>query len=292
MEFEKVILDSSDGFDRRILIRQGEPFACISDLYTQLGIARKTLMSIIENNEASFSGYIIKVNSNDLPIADNQLWRDFRQGSLFQKNTIYNFINETGYNLLIQKINPDTIKDASTRDIIIKHQRGMAEVFAKYRKSEGISTVNVQPTIHPSMRSPEQVCKDKIDLGLFIAESLNLPKQMMVSVSLAEATRETGVSFEQYQKCLPPAQDSYSGAHVSASELGKPYGDNGSKVNKLLQKLGYITKESGSWELTEHGKQFGGDYFHYTNEKNGHTGIYIQWPATMRNIIESHKHGL
>ena len=101
---------------------------------------------------------------------------------------------------------------------------------------------SVVPAIHPSMRSPEQVCKDKIDLGLFIADAVGVPRTMMVAVSLAEATRETGVSFEQYQKCLPPAKNEYACAHISAKDIGKPYGDGGAKVNKLLAKLGYIYK--------------------------------------------------
>jgi hypothetical protein len=288
MNVENVILDSLDGFDRRILIRNGEPYACVSDLYNQLEIPRKTLMSIIDNNVESFKGYIIKVNSNDLQEDENQPWRNVSRGSLFQRNTIYNFINESGYNLLIQKINPDTVRDESKRDIIIKHQRGMAEVFAKYRRNEVTDAKNVQPTIHPAMRSPEQVCKDKIDLGNFLADIFGIPKQMAATVSINEAQRETGVDFSNYQKLLPPVDGTYEEPKIGAQDLGKPYGDNGRKVNLLLQKLGYIYKDNGKWQLTQMGKDYGGAWFPFT-APNGHTDTHLRWPTKIKDVIKEHE---
>jgi len=284
---EKLEFDAVDGIECRILITNNEPFVCVTDLYKQLDVDKSTISRLFSRNEQEFNGYIIKVNGNELqnanvnPVANN--------ATGFQRGTIYNFINENGYNLLIQKINPDTIRNMEAREKIINHQRGMAEVFTKYRRKELVSTISVTPVIHPSMRSPEQVCKDKIDLGVYIADIVNVPKTMMIAVALAEATRETGVSFEKYQKCLPPAENEYEGAHISARDLGKPYGDNGSKTNKLLHRLGYVTKENSAWKLTKFGEDFGGAYFHYTSEKSGHSGIYIQWPAKMRDVIENNK---
>lgn len=287
MEVEHYSLEMIDGVECRMIIIKGEPFACIADVYHQLGIDPRTARGIISRNESQFTDYIVKINGSDLQSVEVNPSFNFELG--FQKGTMYNFLNETGYNLFIQKIDPELIGSEEMKEMIFKRQRGMAEVFTKYRRKEIISTQSVTPAIHPSMRSPEQVAKDKIDLGVYIADIFNLPKQMMVSMGLAEAAKETGVSFEHYQKCLPAASGSYACAHISARDIGKPYGDDGRRVNRLLAKLGYIYRVGKSWELTDEGKEMGGDYFHFTNEKNEHKGIYVQWPETIREIVEKHK---
>lgn len=287
MQVEHSSLETIDGVNCRMIVINGEPFVCVSDVYHQLEIDPRTARGIISRNEAQFEDYVVKINGSDLQIHGVNPSFNFELG--FQKGTMYNFLNETGYNLFIQKIDPELVNDPDKRDMVIRRQRGMAEVFTKYRRKEVVETKSVQPAIHPSMRSPEQVAKDKVDLGLYLADILTLPKPMMISVGLAEATKETGVSFEQYQKCLPPASGTYACAHISARDIGKAYGDNGTRVNKLLQRFGYIIRNGSSWELTSEGKEIGGDYFHFTNEKNGHRGIYIQWPETVRELVEKHK---
>lgn len=287
MNVEQVILDSSDGFERRILIWQGEPFVCVSDMHHQIDIAKMTLYNIVNNIKRDHPDCVIQVNGNDLQSDACQPVREFGMGG-FQKNTMYNFINETGYNLVIQKINPDTIHDTEKKEIIIKHQRGMAEVFTKYRRKEVVDVKSVQPAIHPSMRSPEQVCKDKMDLGMFIADIFGIPKQMAATVSISEAQRETGVDFSNYQRLLPPVDGTYEEPKIGAQDLGKPYGDNGRKVNLLLQHLGYIYKDNGRWQLTKSGKEFGGAWFPFT-APNGHTNTHIRWPVKMKDIVEQYK---
>lgn len=287
MNVEQVILDTVDGIDCSIIIVDNKPHACVSDLYNQLDMTRQTLMKIIESNVESFAGYVIKVNGNYLQGEDNQPCSQQLRGK-FQRNTIYNFISEDGYNLLIQKINPDTIRDVEKREMIIKHQRGMAEVFTKYRRKEVVDVKSVQPAIHPAMRSPEQVCKDKLDLGMFIADVFGIPKQMAATVSINEAQRETGVDFSNYQRLLPPVDGTYEEPKIGAQDLGKPYGDNGRKVNLLLQHLGYIYKDNGRWQLTKSGKEFGGAWFPFT-APNGRTDTHIRWPVKMKDVIEQYK---
>lgn len=287
MDVEKGSVETIGGIDCRMIVIGGEPYVCVSDTYHQLEIDPRTARGIISRNEDQFADYIIKINGTDLQNVNVNPSFNFELG--FQKGTMYNFMNETGYNLFIQKVDPELVNDPIKREVVKSRQRGMAETFTKYRRKEVIDAKTVAPTIHPAMRSPEQIAKDKIDLGVYIADIFNLPKQMMVSMGLAEASKETGVSFEKYQKCLPPASGSYACAHISARDIGKPYGDDGRKVNKLLAKLGYIYKVGKSWELTNEGKEMGGDYFHFTNEINEHKGIYIQWPETIREIVEKHK---
>ncbi len=287
MEVDQVIVDTIDGIDCNILIVSNEPHICVSDLYNQMHMPRMTLNDIIEKVKKDHPDCVIQVNGNDLQFDDCQPRRNFRQGG-FQKNTMYNFINETGYNLVIQKINPDTIKDNEKKEVIIKHQRGMAEVFTKYRRKEVVDTKSVQPAIHPSMRSPEQVCRDKLDLGIFIADIFGIPKQMAATVSINEAQRETGVDFSNYQRLLPPVDGTYEEPKIGAQDLGKPYGDGGKKVNLLLQHLGYIYKDNGKWQLTKSGKEFGGAWFPFTTPY-GRTDTHIRWPVKMRDVIEQYK---
>jgi hypothetical protein len=284
---ENLSKETIDGLDPRTMFLNGNVYLCVSDIYKQLDVPQQTISSIIKRHSSEFEPYVVKVNGNDLYEWDVKHNCNMQFG--YQRGTIYLFIDESGFNLLAQKIDASVVFDIEKRESLLKRQSGMAEVFTKYRRKEVIDSKTVAPTIHPAMRSPEQIAKDKIDLGVYIADIFNLPKQMMVSMGLAEASKETGVSFEKYQKCLPPASGSYACAHISARDIGKPYGDDGRRVNKLLAKLGYIYKVGKSWELTNEGKEMGGDYFHFTNEINEHKGIYIQWPETIREIVEKHK---
>lgn len=286
MEVEHSSLETIDGVNCRMIVMNGEPFVCVSDVYHQLDIDPRTARGIISRNESQFKDYIIKINGSDLQTCNVNPSFNFELG--FQKGTMYNFLNESGYNLFIQKIDPELVNDPDKKDVVIRRQRGMAEVFTKYRRKEVVDTKSVQPAIHPAMRSPEQICKDKIDLGSFIADIFDIPKQMAVTVSINEAQRETGVDFSNYQKLLPAITGTYEEPKIGAQELGKPYGDNGRRVNLLLQRLGYIFKDNGKWQLTKEGKDFGGAWFPFTHT-NGHTDAHIRWPTKMKEVIEQHK---
>lgn len=284
---ESLSIEEIDGLNPRIMVLDDKIYICVTDVYKQFDLPQQTVSSIINRHANEFDPYIKKINGTDLYAWEVKHNRNMQLG--YQRGTVYTFIDEDGYNLLTQKLDATSVFDMNKREMLMARQRGMAEVFTKYRRKEVVDVKSITPAIHPSMRSPEQVAKDKIDLGIYIADIFNLPKQMMVSMGLAEAAKETGVSFEHYQKCLPAASGSYACAHISARDIGKPYGDDGRRVNKLLAKLGYIYKVGKSWELTDAGKEMGGDYFHFTNEKNEHKGIYVQWPEAIRDVVEKHK---
>ena len=285
MDVEKGSVETIGGIDCRMIVIGGEPYVCVSDTYHQLEIDPRTARGIISRNEDQFADYIIKINGTDLQNVNVNPSFNFELG--FQKGTMYNFMNETGYNLFIQKVDPELVNDPIKREVVKSRQRGMAETFTKYRRKEVIDAKTVAPTVHPSMRSPEQVCKDKIDLGNFLADIFGIPKQMAATVSINEAQRETGVDFSNYQKLLPAVDGTYEEPKIGAQDLGKPYGDNGRKVNLLLQKLGYIYKDNGKWQMTQIGKDYGGAWFTFT-APNGHTDTHLRWPTKIKEVIKEH----
>lgn len=283
---ESAALEVIDGAECRFLMRSdGEPLACTSDMYRHFDIDKSTFNRLFVRHEDEFSKYIVKINGSDLQHVNGNLVASGATG--FQKGTIYTFMDESGYNLMIQKIDPQVVGNDASRNTIMARQRGMAEVFTKYRRKEVIDAKTVAPTVHPSMRSPEQVCKDKIDLGNFLADIFGIPKQMAATVSINEAQRETGVDFSNYQKLLPAVDGTYEEPKIGAQDLGKPYGDNGRKVNLLLQKLGYIYKDNGKWQMTQIGKDYGGAWFTFT-APNGHTDTHLRWPTKIKEVIKEH----
>lgn len=290
-EISNIAHESVRGFECRILIlKNGKVYACVSDLYKQLGVHKNTINSILSRS-SDFESHIIKVNGSDLQFDNSNPDCNLRSG--FQKGVTYQFIDDVGYNLLIQRIDPELVEDVEMRGQLVYIQEDMAGVYAKYNRKEfenkwkePLQSVNVTP---PQFRSPEQITKDKIDLGLYMAEVTGISKVMMLTVSISEAEKETGLDLSAYTAYFPPLEGDYAERHYGASELGKPHGDNGRLVNLLFQKEGYLTKDKGGrWILTSKGKEVGAGMYPFKNKASGRIDIYIRWPESMIDFVEEH----
>jgi phosphatidylserine/phosphatidylglycerophosphate/cardiolipin synthase-like enzyme len=97
------------------------------------------------------------------------------------------------------------------------------------------------------------------------------------SQRLIRISDEVRISVET----VPPLVDTPAGPEeppswLSSSRLAKIHG---LRTNELLEKLaalGWVEKNGDDWQLTESGKQNGGE------PKSGRFGHYIAWPAALR----------
>ncbi len=122
----------------------------------------------------------------------------------------------------------------------------------------------------------------KLELDVFALLDVPLHFAQIESVKTVKAI--TGIDYSDKLK-LAPAQNGILDHEVmlEPTELGKKYGINGSKMNKLLASLGLQTKINGKWTATDAAK---GYYTRHSWISGAKSGYNYKWnESKIMNII-------
>lgn len=259
-EIERIVHENVHGFECRLLVLpSGKVYACVSDLYKQLGISKKTIYNILTRNE-DFESHIIKFNGSDLQ--DSDINPVLNLGTGFQKGTTYQFIDDVGYNLLIQRINPELVENDEMRGQLIYVQTEMAGIYAKYNRTGQIPSKDVS-----SVRNVGDVFEQFEKIGNILQKKYNLDPAIMDAAALSYTERETGVSLQVYKNALPAGRA--GNVLLRATDIGNEIGIKPSEVNVILSKMGFISRLGKNWIITDVGREYGDAVPEMVVHKNG-----------------------
>jgi prophage antirepressor-like protein len=163
-----------------------------------------------------------------------------------------------------------------------------SEVIPSIRKTGSYSVKGEIPKLTPNPKYRSRMIGTAIrDIGK-TAENMEKVFGVRHSMALNCATDLIGSAYgfdvEPVKKLIPAEEqpDSLNPAKIGA-ELG---GVSATKVNKLLEKLGFQFKAGGDWKLTDEGKQYG-SAMPYTNNHNGHKGYRVMWSDKVIPLVRN-----
>ena len=80
---------------------------------------------------------------------------------------------------------------------------------------------------------------------------------------------------------------------LTPTEIGKRIGLGARAVNDILASLGYQTRTSKGWELTDSGRAAGGIYLDVNKRNNSGTPIrQLKWPASVVDRVQGYNGGM
>lgn len=162
-----------------------------------------------------------------------------------------------------------------------------------------LAFINAFNQMEESISHQEQLLtKDSITQALTIsgdranaaAKYLGIELGMARIHAMNEVEDELGVNLDSWKRFLPPSEEydipalnPTNIATILKEDTKQPF--SAQKVNLMLEKLGYQSKNTGEWLLTTDGKQYA-HIIPFDNKLTGHAGYQIKWKVTVLDKLK------
>ncbi len=299
------VIDAQTDDNLTGLVIDGVPHLYWLRVYKSLGITASHAQEVIKR--LSPEKHYIRFSKSEF----NEKYPSIHTASIVsEKATAYYFLTAEGLNRAIIEIRTREMDNKEIAAAIDAKKDHMASIYTRYQKGETLSLAadNAKTELPGDSKAAEIIDENlaiansfikyacphvKIDPGLVISTSLTRAEQLI--------QKHGGETDLTHLKGMLPRVLADPPAYLTPSLIGKLWGFQASRVNDILEKLGYqessyrISETSGlkhkEWSPTKKGEPHGEWKPITAGHRNGsiHTGYKWYWKES---IIQEFRAGL